>query len=220
MPFSKIPGVTTCYFKKGEYLIRAGEAMEYVYYLKKGSVEREMVTASGRESILSNKSSNGIIHSLVGILILYRKDREGIARNDFIAKTDCVCYKVPAQACKDYLRQHPELLEETLAMAMEEYAAMETRFMAKHEKNAAAQLCQFLLNHATCSCEEEPSVLSKKYTNVEISKYLSIHAVTVARILRALKEEGVVNRTEHGLMILDRVALAEYANEERLLQYH
>lgn len=219
MPFREIPGVTTCHFKKGEALIHAGEKLDYIYYLKKGSVERELITASGKESVLSNKSSNGIVRSLVGILILYRKDRNGYALNEFVAKTDCICYKIPALACMDYLRQHPDLLEETLVMAMEEYSAMETRFMVKHEKNAAAHLCQFLLNHATCGCDEEVSVLSKKYTNVEISKLLSIHVVTVARILRALKEEGVISRVENGIAIYNREALAEYANEERVLNY-
>lgn len=36
MLFRDLPGVTTCRFKQGEYLLRRGEPMPYVYYLKKG----------------------------------------------------------------------------------------------------------------------------------------------------------------------------------------
>ena len=44
MLFRDLPGVTTCRFKQGEYLLRRGEPMPYVYYLKKGEVKREVLT--------------------------------------------------------------------------------------------------------------------------------------------------------------------------------
>lgn len=77
MPFRDLPGVTQCRFKRGDILIAVGEQMEYVYYLQSGIVYREFVTDSGYESILSRKTSNSIVDSLVGVLVLYRRRIRG-----------------------------------------------------------------------------------------------------------------------------------------------
>lgn len=52
MLFRDLPGVTTCRFKQGEYLLRRGEPMPYVYYLKKGEVKREGVVVRTAEGWL------------------------------------------------------------------------------------------------------------------------------------------------------------------------
>lgn len=51
MLFQGLPGVSVCRFRKGEYLMRRGEVMPYVYYLKKGEVKREVLSPYGSEMI-------------------------------------------------------------------------------------------------------------------------------------------------------------------------
>ena len=95
MPFRELPGATPCRFRKGERIIKAGDPVEYVYYLVKGSVNREMVTNKGYESIFSCKRTADLADSLIGILTLYNKTYNSISRYDFIARTDCQCYRIP-----------------------------------------------------------------------------------------------------------------------------
>ena len=45
--FIDLPGVEPCFFRKGDYLIECGEPLEYIYYLRKGTVYRELVTDKG-----------------------------------------------------------------------------------------------------------------------------------------------------------------------------
>ena len=87
MPFSHLPGVKRCYFKQGDYLIRMGQRMDYVYYLEKGIVSREMVSEHGARTFLSQKESGNLVQSIVGLLILYDQTDADVADNDFIAMT-------------------------------------------------------------------------------------------------------------------------------------
>ena len=217
MPFRDLPGVIQCRFKRGDYLIRSGERVEYIYYLLQGTVYRESVTATGTETILSSKISGNIVQSLVGILILYRRPYEGISNNDFIAHTNCVCYRIPVDVCMEYLRRHPALLEDVVRVSMDEYMHLMALFQAKRDGCVAGRLCSLLLERARET--EQGLLVSKKFTNVEMSKFLSVHKVTVARILHVLKEEEVVIRTPKGLILNNPEKLQQYAENQLELKY-
>ena len=219
MSFRDLPGAVQCRFRKGERLIRAGEPIEYIYYMVKGSVYREVVTDKGYESILSKKGgSDDIAHSLVGILAAYNRNIGGVSTSDFIAHTDCIAYRIPVEICKDYLRQHPILLEEVVCCALDEYNRVLKMFQSRREGSGAARLCALLLERSKI-LDDGRMAVSRKCTNVELSKLLSIHKVTVSRMLRALKEEGVVERTPDGLIILDPKRLKQYADNALVLEY-
>ena len=217
MPFRDLPGVTQCRFRKGERIMRAGEPIEYVYYLTKGTVYREVVTDKGYESILSRKGGANIVQSLVGILAIYNRRNNGTSNSDFFAYTDCTAYRIPVEICKEYLRQHSDLLEEVVSCAMDEYTRVLQLFQSRRDGSGTARLCALLLERARET--EDGLVVSRKCTNVEISKLLSIHKVTVSRMLRALKEEGCVERSASGLRILQPEQLRKYADGELILEY-
>lgn len=214
MPFRHLPGVSERHFRRGKIMIHAGEEVECVYYLIKGTVYREVVTASGNESILSTKAGDNFVKSLVGVLMFYRP---GPSTSDFIARTNCVCYRVPKDVCMRYLKEHPDLLEDVVRLAMAEYIRMFELFQMKSEGSTSSLLCELILRNA--EARDGGFFLPKKYTNVEMAKFLSVHKVTVARILRVLKEEGCVARTKNGLQILDEAALWAYADGEKELVY-
>lgn len=221
MPFREIrnlPGAELCYFQPGEYLIESGAPLRYIYYLQSGLVYREIVTASGNEDFLSRRQGDGDAASVVGLLAMYHVDSEGIVQSGFVAQTECVCWRVPVEECKRYMRAHPELLECALALAMQEFGQLSNRFMARREKNAAAHLCNVLLNYSR-KTEDGRIILAKKFTNVEISKFVSVHKVTVANMLRALKAQGCVERTPEGLWLKNIPLLKEYATGQRSLDY-
>ena len=217
MPFRDLLGVTQCRFKKGEKLIVAGEEIEYIYYLIKGTVYRELVTAKGYEGIFACKKSEDIADALVGILSLYNKTGSVGSRYDFVAHTDCICYRIPKDVCMEYLRNHPALLESVLVHAVREHAKMTQLFLARREGTATSQLCSILLQRAKET--ENGLVVPRKLTNVEISKLISVHKVTVSRMLRALREEGTVERTADGLLILQPERLRHYAENIAILEY-
>lgn len=202
--FRDLPGVTTSRFKQGEYLLRRGEPMPYVYYLKKGEVKREVLTPYGSEMINTIKVGGQITGSIVGLLEIYDSHFDGYCSDDFIAIEECVCYRVPVEVCMRYLGEHPELLAEAL-------------FLNKRDLKAPQLVCEFLLTHGLERAEG--LVLPKKFNNVEIAKHLSMHSVTVSRIMSALKREGVVVRTAEGWLLRDTEALHEYLDGTRKMKY-
>lgn len=214
MDFLMLPGVSECHFRKGDVLIYAGQEVDCVYYLKKGVIYREIITASGNESILSTKAGDRLVESLVGVLIFYHP---GPSTSNFIAHTNCICYRIPKKVCMDYLLEHPKLLEDVVRLSMEEYVRLYELFQVKQEGSAAGQLCKFLLEHSEET--KEGRLLPKNYTNVTMAKFLSVHKVTVARIIRVLKEEGTVARTKEGLLLLSPDKLNAYAESEKTIGY-
>ena len=110
------------------------------------------------------------------------------------------------------------MLEEVLSHAVREHANVVDLFLARREGSGTARLCTLLLERAKPDAEGKLTV-SKKLTNIEIGKLLSIHKVTVSRMLRALREEGTIEKTEQGIVILDELRMKQYADNTQTLEY-
>lgn len=217
MPFHQLEGVEVCQFKAREYLMRRGDPMPYVYYLKRGVVNREILSKEGSILITTIKESGGITSSIVGLLEIFADYFEGKCTDDFVAVTDCVCYRIPVQVCKDYMRAHPALLEETLAMCINLFDDVEKAYSKKKDMSAASLVCEFLLLHYEVI--DGKRLVAKKYTNVKIGKYVGVHSVTVSRVINCLRRNGVVARQAQGLEIMDVEGIRAYLRGEKKIKY-
>ncbi len=217
MPFRDLPEVITCQFKPGDYLFRRGNPMPYVFYLKKGVVKRETITQYGEVIIHHTKESDQLTGSIVGLLYIFSKNFDGICTDDFIAVTDCICYRIPSAVCKKYILSHSDLTEELIEMVIELFDETEVYLDNKKALTATQYTCEFLSLHSEKIGNNR--ILPKKYTNVELSKYLGIHSVTVSRIINVLRKEGVIERTPEGLLIKNMKALQEYITGAKTMSY-
>lgn len=217
MPFRDLPGVITCRFQAGEYLLRVGNPMPYVYYLKKGVVNIETIAKNGSVMVNLIKESDQITGSVVGLLDIFSKSFNGYATADMIAVTECICYRIPVEICKQYLRDHPKRMEEAFVMALDLIDHMEAFVGKKRDFTATQLIVEFMLGHSVE--QKKGKVLGKEYTNVAIAKHLGIHSVTVSRILSVLQKEGCIKRTEEGIILLNIVVLHEYLNGQRTMKY-
>lgn len=217
MPFHDLPGVTTCRFKPREYLIRCGDAMPYVYYLKKGVVEREVLTPHGTEMVNVMKEGGQIVDSIVGLLEIFGKNFDGYCNDCFIAMTNCICYRIPVEVCKEYFRANPRLLEEALAMAIEAFDQTEAMLTNRKDLQAPQMICEFLLVHAESMVAGR--VVPKNFTNVEIAKHLNVHSVTVSRVIGVLRKQGVAERVAEGLRLCDEGVIRDYVTGTRKMKY-
>lgn len=217
MPFRDLPGVTTCRFRAREYILRRGEAMPYVYYLKRGEVNREVLTPYGSVMISNTKEGGKITGSIIGLLTIFDRNFDGIYSDDFVAATDCICYRIPVDVCKRYMRAHPALMEEAFVRAIDIYNELEAILASLQDLPAPQRVCDFLLRHSVAT--PDGPLLPKAFSNVEIGKHLAIHTVTVSRIISALRREGIVARTPEGLRICDPEALSDHLAGRRRMKY-
>jgi CRP-like cAMP-binding protein len=196
----KMPGVVYCEFEKGDCIIRQGELVETIYYLQSGSCYRCTITDKGEEIIYGIKESNDFVKSLLGVLIIFT---DGYSNNNFIAQSKCVCYKIPKKVFMEYVSDKPDILKKLLYMAMEEYRELNSSFQSRQEGKVANRLCNLLLKNA--KIKDGRLLVNKTYSNYgEISKFLGIHKVTVARIMKSLKEKGLIKIDKDGIIILDQ----------------
>lgn len=212
----KNPKVVLCEFKKGDYIIRQGEEIELLYYLESGTCHRTAFTEKGDEVIFGvKKASDSFIKSVLGVLILYSN---GIASHNFIADCKCRCYRIPKKIFLEYVQDKPDILNELISMAMTELRELASSFQARQEGKVANRLCDQLLKNA--QHKEGKILVNKDYSNLtKMSRFLGIHRVTVAKIIKALKEEGIIDKDEAGIVILDEKQLARYAKGEKTIDY-
>lgn len=215
MPFRNLPGAKLCHFRKGEVLISAGQIVTHIYYLVIGTVYREIATESGSETIINVKTTTSPLEALVGVMILYRKDY--LSSGSFIAKTNCTCYQIPKNSYLAMANKDPKVLLETISVLMEEHTHLTELYNTKREGNVASRLCGLLLSKAQLS--GDMLIVPSEWTNIELAKFLGVHQVTIARIIRVLKEREVVCRTKLGLSILNREKLTNYADQTEHIQY-
>lgn len=215
MELLKMDGVVKCEFEKGSYIIRQGDKMDSLYYLVSGTCYRTLITERGDEIIYGIKESNNYIHSMLGVLTLFSN---GISAYHFIAKSKCCCYKIPKEAFFQYVQDDADILSQLLHMATDNIRELVDSLQARNEGKVGNRLCKFLLSNA----QDMQGVLlvSKGYSNATISKFLGIHKVTVAKILRALKEEGIIRKGKDGIVILNENKLTGYANDEKIIDYY
>ena len=217
MDLLKMPGVTYCEFKKGESLIHQGEEVNYIYYLISGKCYRMCTTDKGDEVIYGVKESNDFVKSLVGVLILYGKENR-ISSSEFIARNKCCCYRIPQKTFFAYVENKPEILTQLLHIAMSEYQELYNSFQARQEGKVANRLCALLLKHAQLNGGR--LLVNKTFSNnAEISRFLGIHKVTVAKILKALKEKGILDKDKDGIIIYDEKQMKVYAEAREVMEY-
>lgn len=204
-----------CVFQKGEIIVAQGEAVQYVYYLEKGVCFRSLTTDKGDEVIYNLKESGQNIRSLIGALSLYSS--RGYSNYSFIAKTPCQCLRIPADRFKKWAKDQPEVLMDLLLMSMDYYQELMADFQSRQEGRVANRLCQLLLQNSHLT--DGQLIISKEYTHAELGAFLGIHKVTVSRIIRALREEGVLTKGKNGLIISDPLRLRLYAEGLQKVTY-
>lgn len=217
MKFTDLPGIEPCFFKKGEILIADGDRVDHVYYLRKGTVYREIVTDTGIESILSCKEGGGLTDSLIGILLLYGTEAPYISGNNFVAGTDCYCLRIPVDTIKRYLYKRPELLEKLVGTAVHECGYLMTLYLGKTEVPAPAALCHWMLERL--EVDEAGRSYLPSYHHDDIAKFLNLHKVTVSRIFSALRRDGVLEKNKQGFLVRDMKRLRAYADNIIHLKY-
>lgn len=182
-----------------------------------GSCHRSAITENGTEIIFGvKKPSDNFIQAILGVLILYGNNH--ISVNNFVADNSCRCYRIPKQVVYDYVKDKPELLSQLISLAVHEVRELAGSFQARLEGKVANRLCEQLLKNA--QLKSDKLLVSKDFSNYsKMGQLLGIHKVTVAKILKILKEEGIIKKDKNGLMILDEKRLKSYANSEKTLDY-
>ena len=207
---------------RGETLRRPEKSSMDVYFLVEGLCALCMEGASGKDM--------AIIYFLPGRMLNFLP-----ALQKFYPHKVCeLCYQAPFADFFVKAIKNSELVRVNHQLFMEEFVhslPLQTVII-----QSLVQNCYDLFSHLLKSLEmpawqrvarellenmsgPEPHILPRKITYGEIATHLSIHTVTVAKIFRALQDNGIIERVKDGIMIRDPLRIWRIANGEERLFY-
>ncbi len=184
-------------FARGEWFLREGQQIEYLYILLSGKAKVCMSEEGGRNLLLCYYVSEGIM----GDVELMMGRREAISSVQ--AVTPVLCIGLPlAIYAPTFLAHLPFVLRLGRGLAIKLHSSVEstTEIILRP---FSARLCGYLLAGA------QNGVFSERLTDV--SEQLGVSYRHLLRSLRSLCEEGLVERRADGYHLLDEQELRKKA---------
>lgn len=205
---------------KGTLIVDAETGLDSIYYLEQGIVALVDVMEDGDERVYRYHKMG----ELLGIFKLYNmvpclnhSPQHTICNiYNSVSKTDCVVYRLEPETVLRFMYENPELLIEQIRMTGKVNINHSFRYSKMLKNRTPNIICEVLLEFS--SEVEGVLQLDQYFSNAEIARYLGIHVVTVGRILKKLKEEGLIERRNRRIVILDKMGMEEYLGE-KIMKY-
>lgn len=195
---TKMSGVKYCVYKKGEYFFHRGEKLKYVYFLLEGKAAQCIFHENGSEQIYTTLEANKGVRSWVGVFNIFCKD--SITNAHLMALTDCRCLRVTTDVYMEHLKNDPDEMVELLKLLMERYNIVAEHLQQRKQHKLPSHIANYILEEAKCVNGE---YVVENVKNIEISKFLGIHHVTVSKIMCEFEDMGVLLRNKDKIIITD-----------------
>ena len=188
--------------KKGGNIIASCQPVDHLYYLTKGIAHHSILTPQGKERI---------IHVLIAPSLCAESPfflgESSDSSEQIVAKTDCTLYRFDRA-----------LVDELLTTTLPELNRVIINWLSTLSLNANHQVaddlvkdpryrvCKFIYKYVLeygHRLENNRYVFYGKLSHYDISKYIGINRVSVSTVMRNLEVEGLINKTNDKLEILD-----------------
>lgn len=189
-------------FKSGQRILAMGEKFSHYFYLRSGICARINPTSDGEEIIMQYLHAGDMIG-----LGLKNFGEESVS--DFIARKSCECYRIPIEHVEQRLQNDAALCYAVYQKTVSELDFWATSYLARTLGGGISIVCLALDTQAKMR-DDGAYVVDSMFTNMELSKYCGVHAVSVSRFLTQLHHEGILERKKDGIHIYDRKRLFSY----------
>ena len=199
----RLPYANVYYLKEGicalTHHTREGEENSFLYF-KPGMMLNflnSVVNATGTASEVTGKRYSKFNHAIY-------------------TKTECRLLSVKGSFFLDYLEKNPELyklLLRSLSENLINLLALSTDIVSKP---AGMRVCQVILDFMT---DDDPPQIPRYFTYPEIAFYLSMHVMTVTKVFKALRQEGIIDRVGRTARVLRQDKLVDIVNGDMDLDY-
>jgi CRP/FNR family transcriptional regulator, cyclic AMP receptor protein len=185
----------------GRLLLLEGDPCDEVHLVAEGLLRVRHLSPEGREHVVSYLGPGRLLNLVPAL-------DDGAALGSVDALTDATTYAIPCDLLREWIARDADL-----AAAVARYLAGELRRvdamladMALH--TVRARLARFLLTHA----ESNPA--HHRWTQAMIAANIGTVRDVVGRLLREMRQEGIIRRERGRLVIVDREALEREAEGE------
>ena len=205
-------------FEKGDTLTNSAfdDTDSDVYIIVSGSCALSSISFDGKETTYLYFKHNRFV-GFVPLISQLTLNSYGKKTFSIIAKTHCIAYQISARQFQELL-SFPSVVNLMLEVLSENNAYLLEHFHSSKNEPAMVQLCRFLLDQADKD-EVGNAMLDHFFTYNEIACYLGMHSVTVARMIKALKNEEMVDKVGHQIRIINSGKMVELITKERKIDY-
>lgn len=185
----------------------------YIYYLVKGIASLTSLTSEGEEKDFLYFSQESLLGFAPALMRHYRKMRgEAKPREEeenmpfgIDTKTDCCFYRLDEKIFERLLEEDPQFQSYVIEAMTLNYVTLVRKFYSSQEESASRRFYKWLLEFS--NPERGIRVVPKGFTYAEIAKYLGMHPVTVYKLAASLKKEGILNKENGQIVVLDEEGL-------------
>jgi len=185
-------GFTRKRVKRGDHLVRAGEAFDSIYALRSGFLKSSVVLEDGRDQVTAFHMAGEIV------------GMDGIGNNRYTA--DLIALEDSDVCIIPYGRLEEAGMQRQLHKAMSrELVRDQGVMMLLGTMRAEERLAAFLLNLSQRFVARgfSPCEFHLRMTREEIGSYIGLSLETVSRLFSRFQEEGLITVQQKHIRILD-----------------
>ncbi len=190
-----------------------------LYYLVEGLAALTMLTASGSEKVFMYFKPANLLGYMRYIMPdeRFQESYLPINLNSVAAKTPLRVRAIQPAEFFEVLQANPQLYKD-LAIALTQNLSnvLEHSYWLASE-DASTRLCLMLVNFM--EKKGNAYFMPRCFTYMEMGNFLSVHTVTIAKIVKRLVTMGVLERIGHSVKIIDVEMLKRLARKEITLEY-
>lgn len=195
---SKFHQGTKLSYKKGEYIIRPGEAPTSVFYIEEGLVKAYDISKYGEENLLIIRKNHEVFPLIWAITGLERSII-------YQALNDVVVWRISR---KDYLKEllgDPTLLPPLIDMVTEMYRIHSERIINLEYRTVRERVISFLLTMAKRfgKVTDGGVLIEVPLRHQDIASSINASRETSSRELGRLEREDLISNTQLSIVIKD-----------------
>ncbi len=198
-------GGTRLTYKKGEYIIRPGEAPSAVFYIEEGLIKAFNISKYGEENLLIIRKEHEIfplIWSLTG------EERD----INYEALSPAVVWRIDPEVYINFLEHHTSALPPLLDMVTEMYRVHSRRLLNMQYRTVRERLVSFLLMMTERFGQETDDglLINVPLKHQDIASSISASRETVSRQISVLDRKGLISQKRTYFTLKDIEALKAY----------
>ncbi len=198
-------GGTKLTYRKGEFIIRPGEANSAVFYIEEGLVKAYNISKYGEENLLIIRKEHEIFPLIWAIT---GQERDII----YQAMVPTVAWRISPQIYLTFLHNHPAALPPLLDMVTEMYRIHSERLLNLEYRTVRERLISFLLTMANRFGKESDGnmTIEVPLRHQDIASSINASRETASREIAALERKGLIKPKNGFIVLLDVPALQNY----------
>ena len=192
-------------FRKGDYVIRPGDAPHGIFYISQGLVKAYDITKYNEENLLIIRKQDEVFP-----LIWAFSGREHNIIYQALAPT--TTWMVDRQAFLDFIKSHADAMAPLLDMTMEMYRLHGERILNLEYRTVRERIISFLLTMSQRFGKNTPDgrLIEVPLRHQDIASSINATRETTSRELSALERKGLLENKQSFTLLKDIDALRKY----------